>query len=158
MLPVIKQHLLFLAKKACFLVEILANEHGCVRTLAGPVGKGEVCECLCACVCVFERELEVCGRKWGKIITANWPEAFFPLPLTQPGHMKDTYRRVLLTPMLLCVCFKKVKKKGRSHHKDETPDESWHRRKAGGSRAPEGDQRDDRIEISASSPSSSPRH
>lgn len=35
---------------------------------------------------------------------------------------------------------------------------SWRRRKAGGSRAPEGDQRDDRIEISASSPSSSPRH
>lgn len=64
-------------------------------------------------MCVFERELEVCGRKWGKIITANWPEAFFPLPLPQPGHMKDTYRRVLLTPMLLCVCFNKVKQKGK---------------------------------------------
>lgn len=52
MLPVTKQHLLCLAKKkACFLLEILANEDGCARTLAGPVGKGEVCECLCA-LCV----------------------------------------------------------------------------------------------------------
>lgn len=39
MLSVTQQHL-FCLDKAWFLVEIWANECGCVRTLASPVGRG----------------------------------------------------------------------------------------------------------------------
>lgn len=68
-----------------FLVDILANECGCVRTLASPVGRGLVFVCVCVCV---GRE-GVCGRIQGKIITANWPEAMFPLLVSQS---QDTHK------------------------------------------------------------------
>lgn len=68
-----QQHL-SASRKASFLVGILANEWSRVRTVAAPVGKDGVCVC--------ERK-EMCGRNQGKIITVNWPETLFPLPLAQ---------------------------------------------------------------------------
>lgn len=55
-------------------------------------------------MCVFERELEVCGRKWGKIITANWPEAFFPPPVTTARtHERHLQKSFVNTNVVVCV-------------------------------------------------------
>lgn len=48
-------------------------------------GRGMVC----VWVCVLGVREGVCGRNQGKIITANWPEALFPLPLPQS---QDTHK------------------------------------------------------------------
>lgn len=45
--------------------------------------------CVYICVCVYVGREGVCGRIQGKIITANWPEALFPLPLPQS---QDTHK------------------------------------------------------------------
>lgn len=68
------------------MVEILANECGCVRTPASPIGRGW---CVSIYVCVYVGREGVCGRIQGKIITANWPEALFPLRLPQS---QDTHK------------------------------------------------------------------
>lgn len=41
------------------------------------------------CVCVYVGKKGVYSRLWNKIITANWPEALFPLPLPQS---QDTHK------------------------------------------------------------------
>jgi len=55
-------------------------------------------------VCVYVWREGVCGRDQGKIITANWPEALFPLLLPHPGHTQETCGGVLLTPVCVGVC------------------------------------------------------
>ena len=57
----------------------------CVRTPASPVER----EGVCVRVCVCWEGGGVCGGIQGKIITANWPEAMFPLLLPQS---QDTHK------------------------------------------------------------------